>query len=119
MRGEEGQLGIRILVAFDDVYRAYREVIAAGIQLLRPQLEVASAGLEDLEGEIARLDPQLVVCSRDKPASISPEVAWIKAPIEAFPHTSELLTLEKLLTLIDDFEETGRSPEWTGAKPGR
>jgi hypothetical protein len=106
VRGEKWRLGIRILVAFEDVYRVYREVIASGIQVLRPQHEVASAGLEDLEGEIARLHPQLVVCSRDKPASISTEVAWIKVPIDAFPHTSGLLTLEKLLTLIDRFEET-------------
>lgn len=111
-------MGMRILVAFEDVYRAYREVIAAGVQVMRPQLEVASAGLEDLEGEIARLDPQLVVCSREKPASIPPEVAWIKAPIDAFPHTSELLTLEKLITLIDELEETYRAPGRTGAKPG-
>jgi hypothetical protein len=113
VRGEVRWLGIRILVAFEEVYRVYREVIAAGIAVMRPQLEVASAGLEDLEGEIARLDPQLVLCSRDKPASVPPEVAWIKVPIEAFPHTSGLLTLEKLITLIDEFEET------SGAKPGR
>jgi hypothetical protein len=105
VRGEERRLGIRILVAFEDVYRVYREVIASGIQVLRPQYEVASAGLEDLQGEIARLDPQLVVCNRDKPASISTEVAWIKVGIDDFPHTSELLTLEKLLTLIDKFDE--------------
>ncbi len=112
-RGDERRLGIRILVAIEDVYRAYREVIAAGIKVLRPQLEVASAGLEDLEGEIARFDPQLVLCSRDKPASVPPEVSWIEVPTDAFPHTSGLLTLEKLITLIDQFEET------SGAKPGR
>jgi hypothetical protein len=110
VRGGERQLAIRILVAIEDVYRVYREVIAAGIQVMRPQHEVASSGLEDLEGEIARLDPLLVVCSQDKPASISPEVAWVKAPIEAFPHTSDLLTLDKLLTIIDDLEVTKRAP---------
>ena len=99
-------MGIRILVAFEDVYRAYREVIAAGIHVMRPQHEVASSGLEDLQGEIARWDPLLVVCSQGKPAGISPEVAWVEAPIEAFPRTSGLMTLEKLLTLIDDLEET-------------
>ena len=103
-------MGIRILVAFEDVYRAYREVIAAGIHIMRPQHEVASSGLEDLQGEIARLDPHLVVCTQDKPAGISPEVAWVKAPIETFPYTSDLLTLDKLLTFIDDLEVTKRAP---------
>ena len=104
--GEERQSAIQILVAFEDVYRTYREVIAAGIKVMRPQHEVASSGLEDLEEEIARLEPQFVVCSQDKPAGVSPEVAWVESPIEAFPRTSELMTLEKLLTLIDDLEET-------------
>ncbi len=63
---------MRVLVAFDEVYHIYREVIAAGIQLLRPQVEVATTGLDELEQEVARLDPQVVVCSRDRPASVPP-----------------------------------------------
>jgi hypothetical protein len=98
-------VSIRVLVAFEDVYRAYREVIAAGIQVLRPRFEVTSTGLEELEGEMARLDPQVVVCSRDKPASLPPEVAWVKVPIDSVPNSK--LTLEALLTVIDGSKKQG------------
>jgi hypothetical protein len=35
-------LGIRVLVALDDEHRAYREVIAAGIEVLRPSVKAAT-----------------------------------------------------------------------------
>jgi hypothetical protein len=94
-----------VLVAFEDVYRVYRDTIAAGIRLLRPEFEVMSTNLDELEREIARLDPQVVVCSQDEPASKYPELTWVKAPIETDPH-SEVLTLEKLLAIIDESQET-------------
>jgi hypothetical protein len=96
---------MRILVAFDEVYRTYREVIAAGIQLLRPQVEVTTTDLDELEQEVARLHPQVVVCSRDRPASVPPGVAWIVVRFDSIPATSEL-TLEKLLEAIDRVQET-------------
>jgi len=67
-----GVVAIRVLVAFDSAYRAYREVIGAAIRVLRPQVEVATTDLDDLEAEVARLDPQVVISSRDKPASPPP-----------------------------------------------
>jgi hypothetical protein len=58
-----GQIDVRVLVAFEDDYRSYREVIAVGIHLLRPRTEVETAPMEELEERIERFDPQLVVCS--------------------------------------------------------
>jgi hypothetical protein len=104
-------VGIRILVAFEDVYRAYREVIAAGIQVLRPQLEVTSTNLAELEGEIARLDPQVVISSLDKPASLRNGVAWSKVSIDFAPQSEA--TLEALLALIDEHPGS-TSPEEPG-----
>jgi hypothetical protein len=98
---------MRVLVAFDEVYRVYREVIAAAIQLLRPQVEVTTTGLDQLEHEAARLDPQVVVCSIDKPASLPPRVAWIRVPFDPIPRTSEF-TLAKLLAVIDRVQETSQ-----------
>jgi hypothetical protein len=108
---------IRILVAFEDVYRAYREVIAAGIQVLRPQLEVTSTNLEELGGEIARLDPQVVISSLDRPASLRDGVVWTKVSIDFAPQSE--VTLEALLTLIDEHPESkspGGAPEGPGTK---
>ena len=104
-------VGIRILVAFEDVYRAYREVIAAGIQVLRPQLEVTSTNPKELEREIARLDPQVVISSLDKPASAPDGVVWSKVPIDFAPQSE--VTLEALLTLIDEHPES-TSPGGSG-----
>ena len=93
-----------MLVAFEDQYRAYREVIGAAIQVLRPQVEATTTGLDDLEAEVARLDPQLVICSQDRPASLPPGVTWAKVPIEVSPQSSEV-TLETLLAVLDGVEK--------------
>lgn len=73
---------IRILVALEDDYRAYRELIAAGIRVLRPHVEVTTSALDTLEEEIARLDPHVVVCSL--PANMGPgdRVAWVELSID-------------------------------------
>lgn len=39
-------------------------MIAAAILILRPCVEVETAGLDALEEQIARFDPQLLICSR-------------------------------------------------------
>ena len=51
----------RVLVAYGNEYRAYREAIAAGIRLLRPHTEVSTAAPADLGAELERFDPQVVV----------------------------------------------------------
>jgi hypothetical protein len=73
---------MRVLVAIEDEYRSYREVIAAGIRLLRPHVEVSTTEPEGLERKAASLDPQLVVSSRPKTAIPSPPIVWIEIPTE-------------------------------------
>ena len=51
----------RVLVACQ--MRSYREAIAAAFRVLRPDIEVFEAE-EDLDREVGRLDPDLVVCSQ-------------------------------------------------------
>jgi hypothetical protein len=41
----KGRRATRILVALEDEYRAYREMIAAGIEVLRPYAEVTASGV--------------------------------------------------------------------------
>jgi hypothetical protein len=110
---QEEVVRIQVLVAFEGVYRAYREVLAAGIQVLRPQLEVTTTDLTNLEGEIARLDPQVVIASVGKPASVRDDVAWAKVSIDSAPQSE--VTLEALLTLIDEHSES-KSPGGSGTK---
>jgi hypothetical protein len=72
----------RILVAFEDEYRSYRDVIAVSIRLLRPCVEVATSDLGALEEELARLDPHLVICSCPRPASSNAVDTWIEISLD-------------------------------------
>jgi hypothetical protein len=83
--------------------------------VLRPEAEVETTGLDELGEQVSRFDPQVVVCSRDKPASLPAEVAWPKVPIDSVPQSK--LTLEALLTVIDGIQET-RSPGGLELSPG-
>src|SRR5688500_13436417 len=77
------QIQMRVLLAFEDDYRAYRGVIAAAIQILRPQAEaVETAGLEALREEIERFAPQLVICSRPNTVDPGGRPAWVELPMD-------------------------------------
>ena len=86
-------------MAFDDQYRTYREVIAAAIPVLRPQVEVSTTRLEGLEAQVARLNPQVVISSQNRPPSLRPGVTWVQVPLEVGPRTE--VTMETLLEAID------------------
>ena len=105
----------RVLVAYAEDYRAYGEVIAAGIQILRPQVEVATATPAEVEGEVGRFDPQVVVCGASAPADPGDVPVWVELPVEpqrparirvgARQRTSVNLDLEGLLAIVDEAEE--------------
>jgi hypothetical protein len=73
---------MRVLVAIEEEFRSYREVIAACIRILRPHVEVSTTAPEELEREAASLDPQLIVSSRPRTAIPSPPIAWVEIPTE-------------------------------------
>ena len=108
---------IRILVAMEDNYRAYREMISAALRILRPGTEVESTTLEALEEELERFDPQLVICEGhedeepdDRPA------AWIELSLDPTLPTKISVggrqiertnpTTEELLEVIDGLKLT-------------
>jgi hypothetical protein len=105
---------IRILVAAEDDYRLYREVIAAGIRVLRPHVEVATSGLDVLEEEIVRLDPHVVICSLPTTVGLGDRVAWVRLSLDSLRPTvicvggrySEVNYpgLEALLGVVDEAE---------------
>ena len=112
---------MRVLVAFGDEYRAYREVIAAGIRILRPRTDVATATPAEIEGEIGRFGPQVVVCGRPGIADPGDVPAWVELPVEsqrparvrvgARRRASVNLDLEGLLAVVDEAEELVREGE--------
>jgi hypothetical protein len=116
-----------VLVATEDEYRAYREVIAAGIGTLRPGIVVTAIGLDRLEGELERLDPQVVVCSRPGgSAEAEGRLAWVELSLDPTGPTkisfggrrseSTNPTLETLLAVIDEAEEPLRTWGWPEGK---
>ena len=77
-------------------------------------------GLEELEGELARLDPQVVICSRPEPAGAGArQEAWVELPLEPIRpmqvrrggRRSEAAdpTLEALLAVVDEAEQLSRT----------
>ena len=87
--------------------------------MLRPGAEVTSARLGQLEGELARLAPQVVVCSGPGPAHRGGWLAWIDLPlapirpmkVRRVGRQSETAdpTLEGLLAVVDEAEQLSRT----------
>jgi hypothetical protein len=105
---------MRVLVALEDDYRLYREMLAAGLRIRRSGAEVQSAPLEALEEGLERFDPRVIVCSGHKDVESNDGRVWIELFLESplpakvsagVGRSFELAdpTLEKLLEVIDEF----------------
>lgn len=66
---------MRILVANEP--RAYRDVIAGAFRELRPRHEVIPVEPDQLDDEVMRLHPHLVVCSRLSSAVEAGPLTWV------------------------------------------
>lgn len=116
---ELGGAETRVLVAIEDGYRAYRGVLAAGIEALRPSVEVATAPLCALDEEISRFDPQVIVCSRPCAADPGDGRAWVELSLDPTRPSKvrrdggclelENPTLESLLKVVDEVERHARA----------
>lgn len=82
---------MKVLVAFEDVRSIYREVISRAIRDLRPELNVYSCALDDLECNLAAIDPHVVVCSRPYTAYPGKRGAWVEISTEDEPVDDERL----------------------------
>jgi hypothetical protein len=101
-------------VALEDDYRAYRETIAATLQVLRPHAEVESTNLEVLDEELERFAPQVVICSGHKDVDAGGRPAWIELSLDPNQPTKISVSgrylerinpsVEELLEVIDELE---------------
>ena|SRR5829696_761258 len=73
---------LRVLVAFEDPRRVYREVFVKAIRDLRPVLTVRSASLDGLERALERFDPDVVVCSQPNGYHLAGHGAWVHIPTD-------------------------------------
>ena len=107
--------GTRVLVACE--LQSYRQALAAAFRELRPAVEVFEVVEEDLDREVERLGPDLVVCSRLTTRIEDRAPSWVELYPNHGAHsvvsvlgersTVEEIKLSDLLSIID---RTGRSP---------
>lgn len=101
------------MVAFEDEYRAYQEALTQALRMVRPRAEVSKARPDDLPDALARLEPDMVICSR--PDTGYGEV-WIELSMEpgapsrvrVGEQRSEVVnpTLDYILSVVDEAEGT-------------
>ncbi len=68
---------MRVLLAMQENYRIYREVMAASLRALRPQLEVATADPTEFEERLESFKPQVVICDGQSFARREWPIAWV------------------------------------------
>lgn len=124
LSGEEHESkGIRILISYKESHLAYRDVIADVIRDLRPQNHVRTVYLRALGEEIARLDPNLIICSRSDNGNAGRRAAWITLAPEPNEPSEVCIAgrrqalenpgFDKLLEIVDETERlvrAGRNP---------
>jgi hypothetical protein len=91
--------------------RTYRTVLASAIRELRPHVEVLTVEPDDLDTEVARLHPALVVCSHLTPAVEAYPLSWVllypgyqtqaEVSLAGQRTTTSDIDFDMLLSLID------------------
>jgi hypothetical protein len=79
---------MRILLAFDEEHRLYIDAIAHAIRTFRSYVEVAVTNTGELEAEVERFVPQLVISS--SPIPTNPVDPLLIASIELSPEPDQL-----------------------------
>lgn len=112
--------GVRVLVAFGDEYRAYREAIARALQALRPSTQVTIAPLEAIPAQVNELEPHVVICAGGSDAVSVRNTTWVTVPTEAgvpssitcgdFHREFGDLSLTELLMVLDRIESSRSTP---------
>lgn len=100
---------MRILIANEP--RAYREAFAGALRRIRPCAEIVEAASEDLDREVRRFRPDLVLCSHVSTVVDSTVQNWIllypeNEPLVMISTAGELSTvsdvdLEDIVALVD------------------
>jgi hypothetical protein len=111
---------MRVLIVYEDSHRAYGEAMVGAVRASRPDLEeVSLAHLRDLEAEVERFDPHLVVSSRANTLDPGARAAWVllsddpddpsEVCIDGRHRRLENPGLEQILEIIDETEKLVRT----------
>ena len=103
---------IRILVAFEEDYRAYRDALSAAVKILRPDVEVMTVEPGKVAGAARRFAPDIVIGNGFEEADLEGVAAWVELPVNPTRSTrvnidgdySEMVnpTLDELLVAIEE-----------------
>ncbi len=112
---------IKIIIAFEQEFRAYQGTLAAAVRILRPDTDVVTAKPEKISGVAKRFGPDLVIGSRCKNEDMEGVPAWIELSLNPAQMTkvnvdgeySEVAnpTLDKLLAIIEEVAQLTRTSD--------
>src|SRR5919112_2069952 len=110
---------MRALIVYEVSHRSYGEAMVGAVRASRPGLEVALAHLRELQAELERFDPHLVVSSRPNTFEVGGRAAWVllsddpdepsEVCIDGQHRRLENPGLEEVLEIIDETEKLVRS----------
>lgn len=115
---------MRILIAYEEQHRAYRDTIAEVLVSLRPHAQVEVSGVSGLGEAVSRLDPHVVIA--DSPNVVDPggRPAWVQLPADTDESAGLCIGgdykkitnpgLEELLDHVDEAERRTREDENLG-----
>lgn len=90
----------RILIAND--LRSYREAVAEAFRQLRPECEVFEVESGDLNREILRLRPDLVICSQATSLMKERVSNWVELYPDCEPYS--MVCIEKQCSPVEDMQ---------------
>ena len=104
---------MRVLISIAP--RSYRQVVALTLRRYRPRLEVRLAAPEDLDPEVGRFEPHLVVCNAATALVQANVPSWVQilfedgldAIVSVGGQTSEVhdISTDDLLGAVDETEK--------------
>jgi hypothetical protein len=110
---------IKVIVSFEDTFRAYRGALSAAIRILRPDVEVKTVEPEELRDMVGSFDPDFVIGYGFDEEHMRGVPGWVGLSLDPAKPTrvsvrgkrTEIInpTLDKLLLIIEEVEEHTRA----------
>jgi hypothetical protein len=68
---------MRVLIAMEEDYQLYRDVLSGSLKAMRPLLELATVAPEDFEERLESFEPHVVICGGQNFARSEGPLVWI------------------------------------------
>ncbi|HEX2109861.1 MAG TPA: hypothetical protein VHF70_11375 [Rubrobacteraceae bacterium] len=105
---------MRLLLAFEEDYTVYRDVIGGAIRAIRPHATVSTSALAKLGEHIEALNPDLVISTQANSTDLGGRPAWVELSVDPLRPTKICVggrrsertnpSVEILLEVIDEVE---------------